>query len=153
GKGAAGKSEAAAAPPQVASASPDDGAMDVDPATRELRVTFGQDIDQGGFSIVGGGPTFPGEPDARPRWVDARTVVMPLKLEPNRDYQLSINSERFQNLRNATGQPAEPYPIRFRTGAAKVNARRAEAAAAPPRVASASPDEGAIDIDPATREL
>jgi hypothetical protein len=44
---------------------------------------------------------------------------MPLKMEPNRDYQLSINSARFQNFTNTEGRPATPYPIRFRTGTGK----------------------------------
>lgn len=118
-KGAAAKTEAPARTPRVAQANPDDGEEDVDPATRELRVTFDQDMDRGGFSIVGGGPTFPADPAARPRWVDARTVLVPLELEPDRDYQLSINSARFQNFRNTDGRPATPYPIRFRTGTGK----------------------------------
>jgi hypothetical protein len=42
--------------------------------------------------------------------------VLPLRLEPDRKYQLSINNEQFQNFRNAHGEPAVPYPIRFHTG-------------------------------------
>src|SRR5262249_54349241 len=119
-KGAgAGLAKAPAGPPRVAAASPDDGAMNVDPVTRELRVTFDQDMDRSGYSFVGGGPTFPGAPDVPPRWLDARTIVMPLKLEPNREYQLSINNATFQNFRNTEGQPAESYPIRFRTSTGK----------------------------------
>jgi hypothetical protein len=101
--------------PRVAKAVPDDGAVDVDPATRELRVTFDQDMDQGGMSIVGGGPTFPADPKQRPRWVDARTIVLPLALEPGKEYQLSINSSRFRNFRSSQGVQAAPYPIRFKT--------------------------------------
>ena len=154
-KGAAGQAGAPAGPPRVAKASLDDGAMDVDPETRELRVTFDQDMRPGGYSIVGGGPTFPEDPEGEVRWLDARTISMPLKLEPNRDYQLSINTERFRNFTSTEGQPAEPYPIRFRTGAAKARVGPAEAkvAAGPPRVAKAIPDDGATDVDPKMREL
>jgi hypothetical protein len=152
---AAATATARADAPKVVEAKPDDGEMDVDPATRELRVTFDQDMDRGGFSIVGGGPTFPGDPAGRPRWVDARTVVMPLKLKPNQSYQLSINSARFQNFKNKQGESAVPYPIRFRTGAARAKGATAKgkAAAGPPRVVEAKPDDGAMDVDPATREL
>lgn len=100
--------------PRVVKASPDDGATGVNPATRELRVRFDHDMDQRGYSFVGGGPAFPGT--GRPRWTDARTCVLPLKLAPHRDYRLSINSEQFQNFRSVKGEPAVPYPIHFRTG-------------------------------------
>ena len=144
--------------PRVASANPDDGEADVDPATRKLRVTFDQDMSHDSMSILGGGPTFPADPAAQVRWVDARTLVLPLKLKPGRDYELSFNGGRFQNFRNSRGQSAVPYPIRFRTGTgkgatAKGALGQAEAADAPPRVAKAKPDDGAMDVDPATREL
>lgn len=106
-------------PPRVAKATPDRGDEDVDPSTRELRVTFDRDMDQGGMSVVGGGPTFPGDPSARPRWTDSRTIVIPLKLEPGRSYQLSINSSRFRNFRDAQGESVTPYPIHFKTAAGK----------------------------------
>jgi len=40
-----------------------------------------------------------------------------MKLEPNTDYWLSINSTRFTNFRNINNEPAEPYPISFSTRA------------------------------------
>jgi hypothetical protein len=107
--------------PHVVKASPDNEATDVDPATRELRITFDQDMDTGGYSFVGGGPTFPGS-GGRPRWIDARTCVLPLRLAPDRDYQTSINNQRFQNFRSQKGEPAVAYPIHFRTGKGKPGA-------------------------------
>jgi len=103
--------------PRVVKAIPDNGATGVDPATRELRVTFDQDMQMGGFSFVGGGPAFPGA--GRPRWIDARTCVLPVRLAPDREYQLSINSPRFENFRSQQGEPAVVYPIQFRTGKGK----------------------------------
>jgi RNA polymerase sigma factor (sigma-70 family) len=105
--------------PRVVRATPDDGDVDIDPATRELRVTFDRDMDQGGMSVVGGGSTFPGDPSARPHWSDARTIVIPLRLEPGRSYQLSINSSRFRNFRDAQGESVTPYPIHFKTASGK----------------------------------
>ena len=49
----------AAAPPKVVITSPDNGEVDVDPATRQLQVDFDQPMDSGSFSVVGGGPMFP----------------------------------------------------------------------------------------------
>jgi hypothetical protein len=44
---------AAAAPPRVIKASPDNGAVGVDPATPEIRIVFDQRMSTGGFSFVG----------------------------------------------------------------------------------------------------
>jgi hypothetical protein len=104
-----------AAPPRVVKAAPDNGATDVDPFTREIRVTFDQPMDKG-TSVVGGGPTFP-KVTGRARWVDERTCVLDVQLEPDHDYWLSINSTRFTNFRNKAGEPGIPYPISFRTAA------------------------------------
>lgn len=104
--------------PRVVEAVPDDGAKDVDPATREVRVVFDRAMSRGGFSFVGGGESFPETP-GRPRWVDDTTCVMPVRLKPDHDYAIGINSPRFQNFKGADGEPAVPYPIRFRTGPAK----------------------------------
>lgn len=111
--------------PRVVKAVPDDGAKDVDPATREIRVVFDRAMNRCGYSFVGGGDRFP-EVAGRPRWVDETTAVLPVRLKPDHDYQLGINSERFGNFRGADGEPAVPYPIRFRTSAARAPAPTAE---------------------------
>jgi hypothetical protein len=50
---------------------------------------------------------------------DQRTCVMPVKLEPGKTYVLGINSERFQNFKDADGRPAVPYLVVFHTKAAR----------------------------------
>jgi hypothetical protein len=118
-----------AAPPQVTKAAPDDGAAAVDPATRKIVITFDQDMSPGGMSVVGGGEEFPNITE-KPSWKNARTFVIPVQLEPEHDYQLSINSDRFQNFKNPAGESAVPYPIRFRTAAAGKPVKAAKAAPA-----------------------
>jgi len=107
-----------AAPPQVVESIPANGARDVDPAVREIRVTFDQDMNRGGYSWVGGGPQYP-TTRGKARWVNARTCVLPVRLVPNHTYILSINSSTFQNFRSKSGEPAVPYPLSFKTGARK----------------------------------
>ncbi len=108
-------STAWAAPPCVVKATPDNGAVGVDPLTREIRVTFDQPMSKG-CSFVGGGPAFP-QTTGRPRWVDERTCVLDVQLEPDHRYGFSINSSQFTNFRNKAGEPAVPYPVSFRTAA------------------------------------
>jgi carboxyl-terminal processing protease len=105
-----------AEPPKVVKASPDDGELNVDPAkTTELRVEFDQPMDTvGGYSIVGGGDSFP-EVTGKPKWEDDRTLLLRIRLRPGHDYSLSVNSDRFTNCRSAAGEPAIPYPIAFST--------------------------------------
>jgi RNA polymerase sigma-70 factor (ECF subfamily) len=156
---------ASAAPPRVVKASPDNGATGVDPATSEVRVVFDQPMNTGGFSFVGGGETYP-KTRGKPAWVDDRTCVLPVALEPEHEYWLSINSDRFTNFRSAGGEPAVPYPIAFKTGPAKPGASPpppevgpARPAAAPSRLtpelnrAAIAQLKRAIDLDYSYRDL
>lgn len=100
--------------PKVVKTIPENGARNVDPALKELRVVFDQPMSPDGMSVVGGGPKFPNL-DGEPRWEDARTFVAKWTLEAGHDYWLSLNSDRFTNFRSAKGDPCVPYPLSFRT--------------------------------------
>jgi hypothetical protein len=104
----------AAAPPRVAHAVPDHADIAVDPSLTEIRITFDQDMNPGGRSICGGGPTFP-TIDGTISWTDPRTIVIPVKLESGRTYTLSVNCPGAQNFRSAAGEVAEIHPISFST--------------------------------------
>ena len=108
-------SVALAQPPRVVHATPDDGQKGVDPAaTRELRIVFDQPMDHGGRSVVGGGDEFP-KLVGKAHWTDEKTFVWAIKLQPDHDFWLSINSDRFTNFASAAGESATPYPISFHT--------------------------------------
>jgi hypothetical protein len=106
---------AIAGQPKVTQAVPADGSQGIDPASKELRIVFDQPMAPGGWSVVGGGETFP-KFVGKARWEDDRTFVWSWRLEPDHDYWLSINSDRFANFRGTNGEPAVPRPISFRTG-------------------------------------
>ena len=106
------------AAPRVIQAVPDNGATNVDPDLREIRVSFDQDMKTDRYSWVGGGPTFP-QMRGRPRWIDARTSVLGVTLQPNRKYWLSINSASHKNFQSRAAIPAAPYVISFTTGPGK----------------------------------
>ncbi len=105
---------APAVPPKVVETVPRNGDLNVDPGLQEMRFVFDQDMSTGGYSICGGGPLFP-RVVGRPRWADKRTLVARIRLEPDHEYELSINSPSYKNCRSATGEPAVPYPVKFRT--------------------------------------
>ena len=99
--------------PQIVSSSPARGAKDVDPALKEISVTFDQDMD-GGMSWTGGPPQFPPTPQGKKAyWRDKRTCVMPVKLQAGHNYRVGINSTSYRNFRSATGMPAMTSAIWF----------------------------------------
>lgn len=107
-----------ASPTVVAEVHPGNGAIGVDPGAEQLRITFSRGMRQGGMSLIGGGEFFP-EITGRPFWVSARTVAVPVRLQPGHEYRLSINDERHDNFRDARGRAIPPYAVRFMTADAE----------------------------------
>src|SRR5688572_16727313 len=105
---------ASAAAPKVVITSPDNGEIDVDPAVNEIRIEFDQPMDARGRSITGGGESFP-KFSGPPKWANEKTMVIPVTLQPEHDYYLGVNSESFKGFVNKRGEPAEWYPISFKT--------------------------------------
>ncbi|MBI5092903.1 MAG: Ig-like domain-containing protein [Candidatus Hydrogenedentes bacterium] len=146
--------EAAAPPPSpvdtpaITSSQPANGASDVDPALSAIRVTFNVDMAQG-FSWTGGPPLFP-ETTGKPRWVDARTCELPVKLESGKVYRLGINSKSHRNFRSVAGAPVRPQVIAFVT---KGGDPSLAGALKPPNVVSMNPERGASGVSPALDKL
>src|SRR6185503_147293 len=128
------------APPVIVRTTPVAGAENVDPAgTSEIRVTFSKAMHDGSWSwSTWGEENFP-ETAGKPRYLeDKRTCVLPVKLEPGRFYAIWLNSQKFKNFKDASGQPAVPYLLTFTTSgkpaagaskkAAPSNAKPAETA-------------------------
>jgi beta-lactamase regulating signal transducer with metallopeptidase domain len=115
-KGASKELIAKVATPHVVSTEPKNGAKDVDAGLRELKVTFDLPMG-GGMSIIGEMPGVPGE---RPTWSkDRRTITLPIKLEPGREYRFGLNSLRHVSFQSEAGVPLEPVAFEFSTAAAK----------------------------------
>lgn len=97
---------------------PADGAT-VAPTTKELVVLFDQDMDRSGRSICGGGPSFP-KFNGRPKWEGYRKLVLPVILQPDREYELSLNCSSARNIRSRDGVKLPPTKWRFTTLPAKL---------------------------------
>jgi hypothetical protein len=102
--------------PKIVGIEPANGAQDVSPDLKELRVTFNVPM-AGGFSWTGGGPEFPTIPEGKkPFWTeDHKTCVLPVELKPNWQYRLGLNSPSFKNFRSAEGVPLVPVVYTFKT--------------------------------------
>jgi hypothetical protein len=106
---------AAQDPPVVRALSPADGAREVDPATTSLTIAFSTDMDRrAGWSICGGGPSFP--KIGKIAWRDARTLELQVQLEPGVRYELPLNcAGSGQNFRDTAGARLAPTPWSFTT--------------------------------------
>lgn len=107
--------DVANAPPMVVKTVPENGATDVDPNLTEIKVTFNKDMQDGSWSWTQrSSKNFP-EVTGKPHYIDKRTCVLPVKLEPGTTYFTSLNSAKFGNFRDETGRSAIPYPLTFTT--------------------------------------
>jgi Bacterial Ig-like domain len=103
-------------PPQIVKMMPENGATNVDPELTTIRVTFDRPMAKG-FSWTGGGEQFPTIPQGQlPSWSrDRKSCVLPVQLQPNRNYRLGLNSPRVRNFASADGVPLEPVIYEFQT--------------------------------------
>jgi hypothetical protein len=102
--------------PKVVKMVPENGADDVGPGLKVLRVTFDRPMGDG-FSWTGGGPEFPTIPAGQtPKWSrNHRTCTLPVALEPGKSYRVGLNSPSFKNFTSREGIPLEPIVYRFKT--------------------------------------
>jgi beta-lactamase regulating signal transducer with metallopeptidase domain len=146
--------------PKVTKLSPENGATDVDPGVKMLRVTFDMPMGTDGYSFTGGGPTYPGTPGGeQPRWSrDGKTCMLPVKLAPGTHYELGLNSVSHKNFTSKWGVPLEPVQYTFQTSGEKPQEPAAADATAsdpsePPRIVKMVPENGAANVDPAINEI
>jgi predicted Ser/Thr protein kinase len=103
-------------PPVVVETQPPSGARDVAPGEAEIRVRFSKKMSDGSWSwCTAWGDSTP-EVIGQPRYeADGRTCVLQAKLEPGKTYAWWLNSEKFRNFTDVSGQPAVPYLLIFQT--------------------------------------
>ncbi len=105
---------ALAAPPSVVSTEPADGADGLPAGATTLRVTFDQPMLTNSWSFTGGGLSFP-ETRGQPTFESPTTCALPITLEPDRVYQVGINSRSKTGFRTPAGEAAEPALLTFST--------------------------------------
>jgi len=137
--------EPAGDPPRIASTSPADGAKEVDPATVEVTVTFDRDMGPS-FAWNGNGPEYPFVPEGKASWRDQRTCVLPVKLEPGRNYRVGLNtfSPNHQSFRSVEGVRAIPTAIHFATRGTRKPDESAEAFEGQPEAPKVEPNSQVV---------
>ena len=95
---------------------PEAGVNDVDPKLAEIKVTFSKDMQDGSWSwSTLSEESFP-QLSGKPKYLaDKRTSVLPVKLEPDKTYAIWLNSAKFGNFKDISGQSAVPYLLVFKT--------------------------------------
>lgn len=142
--------------PKVVEMEPENGAIDVDPAVKVLRVTFDIAMDTNSYSWTRGIVEFPETPAGeRPRWSrDGKTCLLPVQLKSGTIYAAGLNSAHHKNLASKWGVPLEPVSYAFQTSGD--GPARAETRPEPgelPRIVKMVPENGADNVDPSLTEI
>ena len=124
-------------PPSVVKTVPRAGDTKVDPALKEIAVTFSKDMmTKNMWAWCSQSPeTFPKAGKNIRYLKDKRTCVLPVKLEPGKTYVIWINTGKFNSFRDTENNPSVPYLLVFQTmnkanSALKHSAEKAALAAA-----------------------
>ncbi len=102
-------------PPVVVMTVPQSGETAVDAGLKEIKVTFSKDMKtKKMWSFVQvSKDSFP--KTGQPRYVDSRTIVLPVTLQPQRTYVIWINQGKYNAFRDTDNHPAVPYLLVFET--------------------------------------
>jgi hypothetical protein len=102
--------------PRVVSTVPVNGSEDVDPATSEIAVTFDEPMTDGNWSwVYESRESFPQMTGQAHYDGDKTTNLLPVRLEPGKDYVVWINSEQHRNFKDTSGNSSAPFKLSFRT--------------------------------------
>jgi hypothetical protein len=110
------QAELAAKRPKVVSMTPPNGAREVDPGLKEIRVVFDRPMKDQSWALVGGGPHCP-ETTGKSHYDAKRTAwTVPVKLKPDWSYEFRLNFGEYDAFRSADNVPLESVLVTFTTG-------------------------------------
>ena len=102
--------------PNVIETFPVTGSTDVDPSITEISVTFDEPMMDGSWSWAYSNKDMSPEMNGQPYYQPGLTKnVLPVKLEPNKEYEVWINTEQFRNFKDQSGNSAIPFRLVFKT--------------------------------------
>ena len=102
--------------PNVIETFPVTGSTDVDPLITEISVTFDEPMMDGTWSWAYSNKNMFPEMNGQPYYQPGLTKnVLPVKLEPNKEYGVWINTDQFRNFKDQSGNSAIPFRLVFKT--------------------------------------
>jgi hypothetical protein len=103
-------------PPRVVSTSPTNGSRDVNPSINEISVTFDKEMMDGNWSWAYTDKSEFPQITGQAYYTENNTKnVLPVKLEPNKEYIIWINSAKHKNFKDKSGNSAIPFKFMFKT--------------------------------------
>lgn len=106
--------------PKIVRMEPENGAVDVDPGLKEIRIVFDRKMKTDSFALM----YAPGEEDQFPEETgkvgydsDERTLIIPVRLKPGWTYKFGLNSRQAIGFIDRNGAPLYPIKITFKTRA------------------------------------
>lgn len=118
GEGSPAPPLASARAPRIVELDPPDGALDVEPGERLLRVVFDRPMAEGWSWVTEGEESFPRRLGRASQSADRREAFLPVELEPGRGYVVWLNSDRHLDFADPAGAPLPPFRWTFATRAA-----------------------------------
>jgi len=102
--------------PNVVATFPSNGSTDIDPSIGEISVTFSEEMQDGSWSWAYADKSKFPEMNGDPVYTDNyRKNTLPVRLEPNKEYEIWINTQEFGNFKDKSGNSAIPYKLAFKT--------------------------------------
>jgi hypothetical protein len=101
--------------PKVVSMTPPNGATDVDPNLKEIKVVFDRPMIDENWAVVGGGPHFPEITGQVHYDKECKVFTMPVRLKPGWSYQFWLNRGKFNSFQSKEGVPLESVAVTFET--------------------------------------
>jgi len=103
-------------PPKVIGTIPKGGEQTVDSNLSEITVIFSKPMMDKSWSwSYENKDEFP-QMTGQPHYSENNTrCSLPVKLEPNKKYNIWINTSKFTNFKDQAGNPVEPYLFSFKT--------------------------------------
>jgi len=109
---------ASARAPRIVELDPPDGALDVEPGARLLRVVFDRPMAEGWSWVTEGEESFPKRLGRASQSEDRREAYLPVELEAGRAYVVWLNSDQHLDFADPAGTPLPPFRWTFATRAA-----------------------------------
>ena len=102
--------------PKVIGTFPETGDQNVDPDTKEIWVKFNEPMmDKSWAWSYFDKSKFP-ETSGNPTYTEGNTkCILPVKLMPNQEYDIWINTEKLQSFMDKAGNGAVPFEMKFKT--------------------------------------